>query len=171
MAPGAPKNIALTGFMAVGKTNVGRKLARRLGWRFVDVDRAVEKSAGLKVQEIFNRHGEPRFRALEKAALKEILGGERQVIATGGGAVLDPENLALLKEKALLICLTATPETILGRAGGGKRPLLDAAADRGARVRELLSERAPMYAQAHAAIDTENRSIDEVVAEVLRMVE
>jgi len=169
VAPNAPKNIALTGFMAVGKTDVGRKLARRLGWRFVDVDRAVEKSAGLRVQEIFNRHGEARFRDLEKAQLKEILGGERQVIATGGGAVLDPENLALLKEKALLICLTATPETILGRAGDGKRPLLDVA-DRGARVRELLRERAPVYAQAHTAIDTENRSIDEVVAEVLRVV-
>jgi shikimate kinase len=169
VAAGAPKNIALTGFMAVGKTHVGRKLARRLGWSFVDVDRAVEKSAGLKVQEIFNRHGEARFRALEKAQLKEILGGERQVIATGGGAVLDPENLALLKEEALLVCLTAAPETILRRTGGGKRPLLDVA-DRGARVRELLSERAPLYAQAHAAIDTEHLSIDEVVGEILRMV-
>jgi len=168
--PSAPKNIALTGFMAVGKTHVGRKLARRLGWRFVDVDRAVEKSAGLKVQEIFSRHGEARFRALEKEKLREILAGERQVIATGGGAVLDAENLSLLKDKTFLVCLTATPETILGRAGGVKRPLLDVA-DRDARVRELLQRRAPIYAQAHATIDTERVSIDQVVEAILRILE
>jgi shikimate kinase len=164
----APKNIALTGFMAVGKTRVGRKLARRLGWRFVDVDRVIEKSERMKVQEIFNRDGEARFRALEKQKLREILAGELQVIATGGGAVLDPENLALLKEKTLLVCLTASPETILNRAGGGKRPLLDVA-DRDVRVRELLGRRAPLYAQAHATIDTENLTIDQVVEEVLRV--
>ena len=170
MPPSAPKNIALTGFMAVGKTHVGRKLARRLGWRFVDVDRAVEKSAGLKVQEIFSRHGEARFRALEKEKLREILAGERQVIATGGGAVLDAENLSLLKDKTFLVCLTATPETILGRAGGVNRPLLDVA-DRDARVRELLQRRAPIYAQAHATIDTERVSIDQVVEAILRILE
>ncbi|HTM09464.1 MAG TPA: shikimate kinase [Verrucomicrobiae bacterium] len=170
MPPSAPKNIALTGFMAVGKTHVGRELARRLGWRFVDVDRAIEKSAGLKVQEIFNRHGEAHFRALEKEKLKEILDRERQVIATGGGAVLDEENLALLKQKTLLVCLTATPETILRRAGGGARPLLDVG-DRGARVRELLGRRAPLYAQAHTTIDTEKLSVEEVVEAVLRVVQ
>lgn len=156
--------------MAVGKTHVGRELARRLGWRFVDVDRAIEKSAGLKVQEIFNRHGEARFRALEKEKLKEILDRERQVIATGGGAVLDEENLELLKQRTLLVCLTATPETILRRAGGGRRPLLDVG-DRDARVRDLLSRRAPLYAQAHATIDTENLSIEQVVEAVLRVVQ
>src|SRR5262249_10637271 len=161
----APKNIALTGFMAVGKTQVGRKLARRLGWRFVDVDRAVERDAGMKVQDIFKHHGEARFRTLEKEKLRDILGGERQGIATGGGAVLDSENLALLKEKTLLVCLTAAPDTILGRAGGGRRPLLDVG-DRAARVRDLLRERAPFYAQAHASVDTESRTIDEVVEEV-----
>lgn len=170
MPSSAPKNIALTGFMAVGKTHVGRELARRLGWRFVDVDRAIEKSAGLKVQEIFNRHGEARFRALEKEKLKEILDRERQVIATGGGAVLDEENLELLKQRTLLVCLTATPETILRRAGGGRRPLLDVG-DRDARVRDLLSRRAPLYAQAHATIDTENLSIEQVVEAVLRVVQ
>ncbi|HEY1372133.1 MAG TPA: shikimate kinase [Candidatus Binatia bacterium] len=167
MPAGAPKNIALTGFMAVGKTQVGRKVARRLGWRFIDVDRAIERDEGRKVQEIFHRDGEARFRLLEKQKLREILMRERQVIATGGGAVMDGENLSLLKEKALLVCLTARPETILGRVRGGKRPLLDVA-DRETRVRELMSRRAPVYAQAHATIDTENLSIDEVVEEVLR---
>ena len=170
MPSSAPKNIALTGFMAVGKTHVGRELAHRLGWRFVDVDRAIEKSAGLKVQEIFKRHGEARFRALEKEKLKEILDRERQVIATGGGAVLDEENLELLKQRTLLVCLTATPETILRRAGGGRRPLLDVG-ERDARVRDLLGRRAPLYAQAHATIDTENLSIEQVVEAVLRVVQ
>jgi shikimate kinase len=166
----APKNIALTGFMAVGKTHVGRKLARRLGWRFVDVDRAIERDEACKVQEIFRRDGEARFRVLEKQKLREILAKERQVIATGGGAVMDEENLALLKEKALLVCLTAKPETILGRVRGGKRPLLDVA-DREPRVRELMNRRAPVYAQAHATIDTENLSIDQVVEQVLRVLQ
>jgi shikimate kinase len=165
----APKNIALTGFMAVGKTHVGRKVARRLGWRFVDLDRAIERDEGRKVQEIFHRDGEAHFRILEKQKLREILAHERQVIATGGGAVMDEENLALLKEKALLVCLTAKPETILGRVRGGKRPLL-AVPDRETRMRELMSRRAPVYAQAHTTVDTENLSIDQVVEEVLRAV-
>ncbi len=169
MAAGAPKNIALTGFMAVGKTRVGRELASRLGWRFIDVDRAIERDEGRKVQEIFRRDGEARFRALEKQKLKEILARERQVIATGGGAVMDEENLAWLKEKTLLVCLTATAETILGRVRGAERPLLDVA-DREARVRELMRLRAPVYARAHATIDTENLSVKEVVEEVLRLV-
>ena len=105
MPASAPKNIALTGFMAVGKTHVGRKLARRLGWRFVDVDRAIERDEGRKVQEIFHRDGEARFRILEKQKLREVLARERQVIATGGGAVMDEENLALLKEKTLRVCV------------------------------------------------------------------
>jgi shikimate kinase len=169
--PHAPKNIALTGFMAVGKTIVGRKLARRLRWRFVDLDRAIERAEGMKVQAIFERKGEGVFRELEKRKLSDILSQECQVIATGGGAIVDEENLRLLKEKSFLICLTAQPETLLRRAGGGKRrPLLDVA-DRQARIAELLHRREKNYAQAHARIDTDTASVDDVVEKIIALVQ
>jgi shikimate kinase len=169
--PRGKKNIALTGFMAVGKTVVGRKLALRLAWRFVDLDRAIEEAEGLKVQEIFRRKGEAHFRRLEKQKLREILLHDRQVIATGGGALMDDENLSLLKEKALLVCLTAKPETLLKRAGSGtKRPLLDVA-DREARVKELLSRREASYAQAHASIETDGVPVDDLVERIMKLIE
>ncbi len=164
-------NIALTGFMAVGKTVVGRRLARRLEWRFVDLDRAIEETAGMKVQEIFKRKGEAFFRELEKQKLNEILRQERQVIATGGGAVLDEENLRLLKEKSLLIYLTATPQTLLRRSGGGSgRPLLEGG-DGKRRIEELLSRREKSYAQAHASIDTDSLSVEDVVERIMQVVQ
>ena len=157
--------------MAVGKTAVGRKLAERLGWRFVDLDRAIEAAEGMKVREIFRRRGEARFRELEKRKLGEILREESQVVATGGGAVLDPENLSLLREKSFLVCLTAKPETILKRAGGGKqRPLIDVA-DKDGRVKELLALREAAYARAHAAIATDDASVDDVVEKIMKVLQ
>ena len=157
--------------MAVGKTVVGRRLAKKLGWRFVDLDRAIEAAEGMKVREIFERKGEAHFRRLEKRKLGEILRQERQVIATGGGAVVDEENLRLLKEKSLLICLTAGPETLLRRAGSGRRrPLLEGSV-RKRRIEELLSRREKSYAQAHATIDTDSLSVEDVVEKILQTVE
>ena len=113
--------------MAVGKSAVGRHLARRLKRRFVDLDRVIEKSAGSKVRQIFSEKGELYFRKLEKEALAQVLGQEGQVIATGGGVIMDEENLNLLRENAFLICLTASADVLLKRAGNGaKRPLLKA---------------------------------------------
>ncbi|HEY2986870.1 MAG TPA: shikimate kinase [Candidatus Binatia bacterium] len=157
--------------MAVGKTIVGRKLARRLRWRFVDLDRAIERAEGMKVQAIFERKGETAFRELERRKLGDVLGQERQVIATGGGAVVDEENLRLLREKSFLICLKAQPETLLKRAGGGKRrPLLDVA-DRQARIAELLRSREKNYAEAHASIETDGASVDDVVEKIIALVQ
>ena len=164
------KNIALTGFMAVGKTVVCRKLARRLGWRLVDIDRAIEQEQGRKVPEIFEREGETYFRKLEKRKLGEVLSEENQVIATGGGVVVDDENLSLLKQKSFLVCLTASPETLLRRSGSGNdRPLLKGA-DRRKRIEELLERRKERYAQAHLCVDTESRSVNEVVDKILEAV-
>jgi shikimate kinase len=96
----APKrNIALIGFMAVGKSAVGRNLAKRLQRRFVDLDRLIERAEGKKVAEIFADEGEAYFRRLEKRTLSEVLQNNGQVIATGGGIVMDNENLALLMGK------------------------------------------------------------------------
>ena len=165
------KNIALTGFMAVGKTVVGRRLARRLNWRFVDLDRAIEEAEGMKVHQVFRRKGEAYFRAAEKRALKRLLGEDSQVLATGGGAIVDEENLRLLKERSLLICLTAAPETLLRRSGGVKRrPLLEGGARR-ERIEELLRRREKRYAQAHATIDTDRLSVDEVVEKIVEVIQ
>jgi len=161
------RNIALTGFMAVGKSAVGRSLARRLRWTFVDLDRIIEKSEGMTVAEIFRRKGEPYFRQAEKEALQKILSESGQVIATGGGVVLDEENLRLLRDKSLLICLSASPDVIERRAGkGSKRPLLDGN-DRKNRIDETLRQREKSYAQAHVSIDTSDLSVDQVVERIM----
>lgn len=167
MLPRGLRNIALTGFMAAGKTVVGRKLALRLASPFVDLDRAIEEAEGMKVQEIFAQKGEAFFRDLEKRKLKEVLGREGQVVATGGGAVVDEENLRLLKEKSLLICLKAPPEVLKQRAGTGRgRPLLQGE-DRKGKIASLLSRREEIYAQAHLTIDTSKLSVEEVVEKIL----
>lgn len=161
------QNIALIGFMAVGKSAVGRNLARKLRRRFVDLDAVIEKIQGRKVREIFDSEGEGYFRQLEKQTLREVLTEDRQVIATGGGVILDPDNLQLLRKKCLLIGLTAPTEVLLSRVGrASKRPLLKGA-DLRARIEELLEQRQSAYAQAHATVDTAGLSIDQVVERVL----
>lgn len=167
MAKDSVRNIALTGFMAVGKSAVGRTLARKLGRRFVDLDRMIEKSEGMRVQDIFSRKGESYFRQAERQALAEVLGQEEQVIATGGGVVIDEENLRLLRERSFVVCLTAAPEVLLRRAGKSKqRPLLKGA-DRAQRIGELLAQRGKNYAQAHVAVDTSHLTVEQVVEKIL----
>ena len=153
--------------MAVGKSAIGRNLARKLRRRFVDLDRLLEKAEGLKVVEIFAQKGEAYFRQLEKRTLAAVLQTDSQVIATGGGVVMDDESLSLLREKALLIGLSASVDTLLARAGSSaKRPLLKGT-NRRARVEELLRQREARYAQAHLTIDTTDLSIDQVVEKIL----
>lgn len=155
--------------MAVGKSAVGRNLARRLGRRFVDLDRLIEKTAGLKVREIFTQKGEAYFRQLEKETLAKVLSQEGQVVATGGGVVLDDDNLALLRERSLLIGLNASTETILKRAGNGAtRPLLKGGDPR-ERIEELLAARAARYARAHAIIDTDELTLSQVVDKIVEI--
>ena len=154
--------------MAVGKSAVGQKLARRLKRPFVDLDHAIEEAEGMRVAEIFDRRGEAYFRAAEKRMLREVLSRDGQVIATGAGAVMDGENLRLLKEKTFLVCLTAPPSILLQRAGGGaSRPLLSGD-DRRQRIEELLRQRGKCYAQAHAQIDTTTLTVDQVVEEIIK---
>ena len=153
--------------MAVGKSAIGRILARKLRRRFVDLDRLLEKAEGLKVVEIFSQKGEAYFRQLEKRTLAAVLQADGQVIATGGGVVMDDDNLSLLREKSLLIALSASVDALLARAGNGaKRPLLKGT-HRRARVEELLRQREARYAQAHVTIDTSDSTIDQVVAKIL----
>src|SRR5215470_15944739 len=155
--------------MAVGKSAVGRTLARRLRRRFVDLDRAIEKATGLPVRQIFDQKGEPGFRRLEKETLVRVLSEEGQVIATGGGVVMDEENLELLRRKTLLICLTASTDALLKRAGNGaKRPLLKGT-NRRERIQELLQQREKKYSLAHSSVDTTDLTIDQVVDKIIEL--
>jgi shikimate kinase len=167
LAENSATNIALTGFMAVGKTAVGRNLARTLRRRFVDLDKIIEKSEGMKIKDIFGRKGESYFRQAEKRALAKVLFQNEQVIATGGGAVMDEENLLLLRKKSFLVCLTANPEMLLVRAGDTRqRPLL-ADGDRLQRIRELLARRERNYAQADVSIDTSDLNVNQVTGKIM----
>jgi shikimate kinase len=159
--------IALTGFMGTGKTVVGRRLAERLGLAFVDLDELIEEEAGMGIPEIFASEGEAGFRRRERALIAAIANREDIVLATGGGAVLDPDNVRTLKTRGVLVCLQAEPQTILDRIGADThRPLLHDY-NRMARVRELLEQRAPAYADADLVVETSRIEIEEVVDRIV----
>ncbi len=169
MLQNSDQNIALIGFMAVGKSVVGRKLAQRLKRRFVDLDKTIEKCEGIKVREIFENKGEPYFRQVETKALASVLRENGQVISTGGGVVLSEDNLRLLRDRSLIVCLSADVDTIVRRAGSRQqRPLL-MATDKAQRINELLEQRQKYYADAHIEIDTSNLTVDEVVEKIIAL--
>jgi shikimate kinase len=159
--------VVITGFMATGKSSVGRALAQRLSVPFVDTDVLVEKAEGRSVSEIFATEGEAYFRAAERAAISAALAVADAVVATGGGAVLDPENMRAMQAAAPIICLRASAEAIEARArtGGASRPLLAGPAPR-ERIAELLAQREPAYARADLLVDTTNRDVADLVEEV-----
>jgi shikimate kinase len=160
-------NITLTGFMASGKTTVGRRLAKRLGWTFVDLDERIVAAARKPIARIFAEHGEPVFRRFERREVARAVRGCEQVIATGGGAFVDPVNRARLKAAGPVIALTADPKTIYERVKPtiATRPLL-AADPSPARIRQLMQQRATAYAKADLTIDTTGLSVDEIVERI-----
>ena len=161
-------NIILTGFMGTGKTAVGKRLAKRLGWRFVDVDDLIAEGAKMSVSEIFAERGEAVFRRLERRCISRVIHGDHQVIATGGGAFVDPQNRARLRASGPVFCLTARPQAILSRVSRKieTRPLLAGSAAPLSRIRTLLLQRARAYAQADVSVDTSDRSVQEVVEQL-----
>ena len=153
--------------MGTGKSAVGRLVAETLHFAFLDTDTVIEARAGRNISQIFEDEGEPAFRVLEKRIVKELSLRDRTVISTGGGLVVDPENLASLKSHALVVCLWASPETIWSRVKNqSHRPLLNDP-DPLAQIRRLLSERAPCYKQSDVLLNTELRSPREVAQQVL----
>jgi shikimate kinase len=166
--------LILTGFMATGKTEVGRRLARRLGRPFIDTDGLVEAGAGRSVAAIFAAEGEPHFRELERDAVVRACAVPDAIVATGGGTLLDGENRRRLAAAAPIVCLSASPEEILRRVGDpASRPLLKNGGGHAGgleRVRALLAERAPVYALATHTLDTSGLSIDDVVERVCGLV-
>lgn len=154
--------------MGSGKTSVGWELARRLGWEFVDTDALVERKAGRSIAEIFAQEGEKTFRLLESEAVREAASRRRAVIATGGGAVLSPENVGVLRANGVLVFLHATADVLYKRVcHETHRPLLRVS-DPVKRIRELLEARLPFYAQADVVVETDGRTVREVADEVLR---
>ena len=167
--PDAP--IFLIGFMATGKTTVGRILAARLGWRLVDLDEMIAAEAGQPVPRIFETEGEAGFRAREARALGDVSRRRRLVVATGGGAACREENLAAMLEAGRVVALAITAEEAVRRArGGAGRPLLSGP-DPVATAAALLAARAPFYARAHLQVDTAGRLPQDVARDVLAWVE
>lgn len=161
-------NIVLVGFMGTGKSAIGKQLALRLKRPFLDLDRKIEREAGRSVQEIFSKEGEAVFRRMEADAVREAAALKDHVIATGGGVMCDEGNVQTLKSSGLLVCLTARPDVILERTSASltSRPLLAGASPK-ERIEELLKLRAPYYARADWTIDTNNRTLQELVEEIL----
>lgn len=164
------KNIVLVGLMGSGKSSIGRTIAKRLGRRFIDTDRYIERKAGKTIAEIFNLDGEVKFRAFEREVIKKISQYVGIVIATGGGAIKDPENFKCLKESGWIIALYASPATLYKRISGKRiRPLLLEEEDPVKKLEEIFNERKSMYAQADFQVDTENKEIDQIADEVISL--
>ncbi len=147
--PYLARPIALVGMMGVGKTTVGRRLARKMGRAFFDSDEEIERASGRTVAGYFRDHGEEDFRAGERRVIARLVEERERVIATGGGAFVNAQTRAVLQSRALCVWLQADFNTVMARVSkNDKRPLLRVP-DPGARVRELMAEREPFYAMAH----------------------
>jgi shikimate kinase len=168
-----PERILLIGYRGTGKSTVGRLVAIELGWAFADCDDLIEASAGQSVAAIFAAEGESGFRDREAAALVELCGRDRLVIATGGGAILREKNRELLRSAGFTVWLIARPETIWSRLETdpgtvNRRPNLTSAGGV-EEVRKLLADREPHYqAVADFAVDADRPSPDSVAATILK---
>jgi len=162
-------NIALFGFMGVGKTVVGKAVASKTGLDFKDIDELIVKRAQKPILKIFQEDGEKCFREIEREITKEIASGDKQIIALGGGTILDENSLKHLKKTSILILLSANPGVILSRTAsdGLVRPLLNVE-DKIGRIRGLLFERLPKYlAAADYVVDTSEGSPNEIAKEII----
>ena len=162
------RSIVLVGMMGVGKSSIGRRLAARLNVPFVDADAEIEKAAGMSIADIFCRHGEADFRSGEARVIARLLDGGPQVLATGGGAVMNADTRAAIKAKGVSIWLSAELDVLMRRINKRKndRPMLQTA-DPAATLRELLVAREPVYAQADITVQSREVPHDAIVAEIM----
>ena len=163
----AESNIILTGFMATGKTTIGKRLATRLGYAFVDTDRLIEDRCGQTIAEIFHEKGEAVFRAMETDIARELGKKQGLVIATGGGLVLNPINVAALEKRGRIFCLVASPEEILERVSRDNvvRPLIEDSTPM-KRITELMKDREEVYGH-FTQVETTGKTPDELVGILL----
>lgn len=163
-------NIVLTGFMGTGKTAVGRHLAAELKAKFVDVDMLIAEKAGRSIREIFDSQGEAAFRKQESAAIHEVAAQDKVVIATGGGALMNPTNRETLAKHGILVCLTARMGTLLERLKEDhNRPLLQGE-DTEKRIESLMAERQAVYNLCPIQVDTDGKTIAAVAKEIIQKV-
>lgn len=164
-------NIILTGFMGTGKSSVGKLLAKRLGYRFRDMDDMIVSRQNMSINEIFEKYGEIHFRTLEAEAIRSISEERGMVVSTGGGAVISKENRNMFRNIGLIVNLSASPEVILERlAQDDGRPLLNGSKDI-ATIDRLMKEREPFYSDADIRIDTTGKKLDDVAREILAFLE
>ncbi len=161
------RSIVLVGLMGVGKTTVGRRLAALLHLPFVDADHEIEEAAGCSVSEIFERFGEPAFRDGERRVIARLLEGPRRVLATGGGAFMDPRTRVTIKQRGISIWLKADVDLLMDRVGRkGNRPLLQNPDPRGT-LERLVAERYPVYAEADLTVESREGPHDRVVKAIV----
>ena len=162
------RSIVLVGMMGVGKSSIGRRLAARLDIPFVDADSEIEKAAGMSIADIFARHGEADFRKGEARVIARLLESGPQVLATGGGAFMNPATREAIRLKGVSIWLKADFEVLLRRISKrrNERPLLQTA-DPAETLRALLKEREPTYAQADLAVHSREVAHDAIVADII----
>lgn len=167
-----PDIVALLGLRGAGKTTIGKRLAKRLHMRFVELDRRIEKAADMSLAELFSLYGEDHYRRLERETLEHVIAENRSIVlATGGGIVASADTYDLLKKHATTIWLRATPEEHWNRvvSQGDRRPMADhpqAMAD----LRALLAAREPLYRAADRTVETSGRAVDAIVDELTAQV-
>ena len=167
------RNIIVVGFMASGKSSVGRALFRRCGWPRVDADEEIVSRAGKPIADIFRDSGEDAFRELERAVVTDICRESGRIIAVGGGSFIDDENRQTMLDGGTVFYLSARPETIHRRVTKGNpnapvRPLLGEGNPL-ERITELLAQRTPAYSQAHHSVETDGLTPDEVAQAILKI--
>jgi len=157
------RSIVLVGMMGAGKSSVGRRLAARLGIPFVDADAEIESAASMTIPEIFAKHGEDYFRAGEARVIARLLDNGPQVLATGGGSIMDPNTRALVREKGVSVWLKADLEVLVKRTKRRTdRPLAE-------KIKDLLPLREPVYAQSDIVVQSRDEPHDTIVDEILRL--
>ncbi len=164
------KNIILVGFMGTGKTVTGHVLAEQTGLELVDMDSIIEERAGRAISEIFATDGEATFRAMERRLVQELAQRDGLIISTGGGIVLNPDNIADFEKTGLVICLKASAEMIFQRVEKDtSRPLLEG--DKKAQIASILETRKPLYDAIAHGVDTDGLTAEETATPILRAYE
>jgi shikimate kinase len=167
--PSPPRTVALVGLMGAGKSAIGKRLALRLGWPFVDADDEIERAAGCTISEFFERFGEAEFRAGERRVIQRLLEGPRHVLSTGGGAYMDPETRALMRRNAITVWLRADLDVLRDRVRKRvHRPLLRQGDPREILAR-LMNQRYPVYAEADLVVESTAQPADVTTDQVLEV--
>ncbi len=161
------ESIILTGPMGSGKSSVGKILASRLGYRFMDLDALIVEKTGKSINQIFDDEGEDKFRELESLVLSSLSGQQRIILSTGGGAVLREENREQLHALGLVVNLSATVDELTSRLSkADDRPLLKGDEPLSARIKRILNERERFYADADIRIDTTGKKLEDVARKI-----